>query len=416
MKKTELLNTITGLFLFLLAAFFSVSLLVNFLDFGADSTGHQTFLFHMGQMISSVYGICSLLIPAFLVISGCLCIYAKWSVKRGTMLLCSIVPFFTAVMTERICRKLAETEAGPLFTIKLVTALIIAGLVIGIEYLAAGILGEHIASKKSEPDIETVIEPVSGIPAEAETESVPDSAVEDVPQPENMPEESVLETADTEVPDTEITASDIPDADASDTDVQDEELSEEPADDSEAGTEGYTALDEPDEETEDASEVPEIPEAVKAEDTAGSAADNTDPSSKNGNQALDPDFFDIDMNAEDEDELEAAKEQQPSSGIADVFADMDEDVRKEAGISEDTVAETGIKVTEKPADTAAAETADAVPAEPVSEKSPSADAVDPHKDVQSAADTDKYENSGYSAGGCKQTCSKTSAEIVQGTI
>src|SRR5574344_1791718 len=123
MKKTELLNTIAGLFLFLLAAFFSVSLLVSLFDFGADSTGHQTFLFHIGQMLSSVYGICSMLVPVFLVISGCLCIYAKWSVKRGIVLLLSIIPFFTAVLAERICRKLAEMETGPLFTIKLITVL-----------------------------------------------------------------------------------------------------------------------------------------------------------------------------------------------------------------------------------------------------------------------------------------------------
>ena len=61
-KKERIAATITGIALFSVAALFSIGLLLGLLDFGSTNS---RFLPAFGQMLLSVYGICSVLIPAF---------------------------------------------------------------------------------------------------------------------------------------------------------------------------------------------------------------------------------------------------------------------------------------------------------------------------------------------------------------
>ena len=96
-KKERIVAIFTGISLFLTAALFSISLLLGILDFGTSSG--KNFLTVLGQMLVSVYGICSILIPAFFFAAGAFCLSARWSIQRAFILLVSIIPFFTMVVS-----------------------------------------------------------------------------------------------------------------------------------------------------------------------------------------------------------------------------------------------------------------------------------------------------------------------------
>ena len=81
-------NIAAGSFLLLVAAFFSISLALLPLDFGAFGPGHDNLLYTvaytLGDMIFSVYGYSSILIPLFLFIAGLSCFvkYLENSIKQ----------------------------------------------------------------------------------------------------------------------------------------------------------------------------------------------------------------------------------------------------------------------------------------------------------------------------------------------
>ena len=63
-------------------------------------------------MFVDVYGICSGLIPLFLLVAAIQCFTTNWSVKRGIILLGSIVPFFTLDAIEHVCRMIIDANTG----------------------------------------------------------------------------------------------------------------------------------------------------------------------------------------------------------------------------------------------------------------------------------------------------------------
>ena len=66
MKQTEKnAALITGIGLFVVAALFSIGILLGFLDYGATTYNDGNILSQLGSMLISVYGFCSILIPAF---------------------------------------------------------------------------------------------------------------------------------------------------------------------------------------------------------------------------------------------------------------------------------------------------------------------------------------------------------------
>src|SRR5574344_3162923 len=67
MKKAEkVASVVIGIILFIIAAVFSVGLLIQLLDFGAGTPGQQGGLYRFGEMLVSVYGVSSIFITAFL--------------------------------------------------------------------------------------------------------------------------------------------------------------------------------------------------------------------------------------------------------------------------------------------------------------------------------------------------------------
>ena len=141
-KKERIVATFTGITLFLTAALFSISLLLGVLDFGTSSG--RNFLTVLGQMLVSVYGICSILIPAFFFVAGAFCLSARWSIQRAFILLVSIIPFFTMVVSERICVAISDQDTSPLAFVKISTLVVISLLLVALEYLLAVNLASYI--------------------------------------------------------------------------------------------------------------------------------------------------------------------------------------------------------------------------------------------------------------------------------
>ena len=134
-KKERIAATLTGIALYCVAALFSIGLFLGALDFGLSSG--KNILFKMGEMLVSVYGICSILIPAFFFVAGSFCLSAKWSVQRAFILLISIVPFFTLVIAERTSKAIAAQDTSPIAFAKIFTLVAIAFLLVALEYLLA---------------------------------------------------------------------------------------------------------------------------------------------------------------------------------------------------------------------------------------------------------------------------------------
>ena len=202
MKNNVKINTAAGVILFGLAAVFSISLLLVLFDFGGMSPAHNTYLYQAGKMFAGVYGICSALIPVFLFVSAVMCFTTKWRTRTGVILLGSVIPFFTLDALEHICRMLAKENAGDIFIMKLVAAVLTGVIIVAVEYLLLAILGEAIENHQGEPeetDDEAIVEEESASDEYYGSDSVNESYIPDEPESFDS-NEGYLKEERTEIP------------------------------------------------------------------------------------------------------------------------------------------------------------------------------------------------------------------------
>ena len=154
-------NLVAGAILLMLAAFFSIALILQPLDFGNFGSGCEHILFSLGRMLVSVYGISSVLIPVFLFVAAISCLSSQWTGRKSMRLLTAVVPFFTSVGVEKLCRAMLSAPDVQFVTLKIVLAAIIGLMLVIIEILAAGILADKIASAPKDGA-------AGGIPAQPE--------------------------------------------------------------------------------------------------------------------------------------------------------------------------------------------------------------------------------------------------------
>ena len=152
MKSSNKPNVAVGIILLLAAAFFSIALILHGLDFVILGPGRNNILFSLGQMLFSVYGYSSILIPLFLFVAAISCFASKWTSQKAMQLLTAIVPFFTAVGTEKLCNSIADEVTSDFKSIKIIITIIIGLMLIVIEFLIAGIIANKITNKNSTDD------------------------------------------------------------------------------------------------------------------------------------------------------------------------------------------------------------------------------------------------------------------------
>ena len=116
------LSAVVGFILYALAAFFSISLLFVLLDFCGIGAARFTALWRFGKLFTRVYGICSVLIPIFLLVAAFECFMRSWHVRNGVVLAGSVIPFFTLDAIEHICRMILAENSGDALVMKLMVA------------------------------------------------------------------------------------------------------------------------------------------------------------------------------------------------------------------------------------------------------------------------------------------------------
>ena len=144
MRASNKSSIITGAALLLLAALFTISLILLPLDYGVSGPGHNNVIYLLGDMLYSVYGFCSILIPGFLLTAGLSCFASKWTARKTLRLLTALIPFFTCVLTESIIRSIIKVDHSAFRIVKILIALVTGAMLVVIEYLGTGIIADRV--------------------------------------------------------------------------------------------------------------------------------------------------------------------------------------------------------------------------------------------------------------------------------
>lgn len=144
MKKYRAAQIIAGLAFFVLAAFISFSLLNSLITGGTGATGFVGVSCFIGDILRNSYGICSILIPIFFFAVSMICLVAQITFKKCIYISFSLIPFFTAVLSERIYKNSPHNMLGAIETVKLILTIIATLLIMAIEILLSGIIAEKI--------------------------------------------------------------------------------------------------------------------------------------------------------------------------------------------------------------------------------------------------------------------------------
>ncbi len=174
-----------GVALLLIAAYFSLALLLQLLDYGSFRPGGGNALFSLGHILTSVYGFSSVLIPFLLFTSAVLCFADGWTPQKAIQFLTAAVPFFSVVIIEKLCRSI-YMSAADFPEIKILLTVSIGLMLVFIEILASGVLADKILSYLDDFKMSGNADPVA--PAEpepvaedSEEDSAPESDDEDAP-------------------------------------------------------------------------------------------------------------------------------------------------------------------------------------------------------------------------------------------
>lgn len=147
MKTNNKYSVAAGIVIFVLAALFSVCLLLVAVDFGGMSAAHSSFFYLAGKVLVRAYGFSSVCIPIFLIVAGLQCFSSNWSLRNGIVLAGSVIPFFTLDAVEHIIRMLAKSETGSVMNVKIGASVLIGAMLISAEFILLMILGEVAANK-----------------------------------------------------------------------------------------------------------------------------------------------------------------------------------------------------------------------------------------------------------------------------
>lgn len=145
MKKYRAAQVISGLIFFFIAAFFSFSLLNSLITDGTGENSFIKFSCMTGEILRSTYGLCSVLIPLFFFTVSMICLVAQITFKKCIYISFSLIPFFTAVLSEHLYKSRPHDMIGAIETVKLILTIVATLLIMAIEILLSGIIAERIA-------------------------------------------------------------------------------------------------------------------------------------------------------------------------------------------------------------------------------------------------------------------------------
>ncbi|MGI5174250.1 DNA translocase FtsK [Treponema sp. OMZ 840] len=146
MKRSERGFMAAGIIVLAVSALCTVSLILQFLDFGFTDPIKAVFLYRFGRMLFSVYGFSSFLIPLYVFIAGLMLFSSQWSAKKVLYLLFSVVPFFTVAAVEFFVKKIFTAPTFTIGIIRITTFVLVSVLLCLIEYIAIGLIGDFFIS------------------------------------------------------------------------------------------------------------------------------------------------------------------------------------------------------------------------------------------------------------------------------
>lgn len=333
MKKYRIAQILTGILFFILAIFFSFSLVFALLDNGLEFSGFLRFLVWTGHLIKESYGLCSILIPLFLFSVSMCCLILQLTFKKCIYISFSLVPFFTAVVSEKIYRA-SQKLSGPIGVAKLIFTILATLLIMGIEFLVSGIVAERIAFNRRMKDQmrQKVMEP------DAEDDFTKTEVIENT-----IPSQSLSSEY-------RHAFDDIPLYDKnSDFSIHDEDAEEEEDSDliysqrkmEEALSEDYDYTDEIEEEPESDSDYEITEFEDQSDDTSDFAITETEEEPADASdyeitefeeQPDDTSDFAITETEEEPAVIETSLEE--TGGVSDVFSQMDKDIEEELSFDE----------------------------------------------------------------------------------
>ena len=147
LNKEKTASILAAFALFLVAALFSIGILLAFFDYGMVSPDQQGFLSSLGHVIVGAFGFSSLLIPVFFFVSGAFCLDYRWSVQRAMCLLVSVVPFFTIVGAEKWIRSVVENYSGAFAAVAVTGITALAAFMVIAEYLVTLVFASLLEAK-----------------------------------------------------------------------------------------------------------------------------------------------------------------------------------------------------------------------------------------------------------------------------
>ena len=174
MKSSNKTNYLFGAVLLIISAIFTISLTLQALDFGVTGPGRNNILYYLGDMLFSVYGFSSILIPLFLFLAGISNFATIWTSKKTMLLITALIPFFTSVFTEKICLSIIEVDSSDVALKIAITA--VTGLMLIIIEIVGAIIGADrineklFKSKTNKPNFSFEEETQAEIQQEPETE------------------------------------------------------------------------------------------------------------------------------------------------------------------------------------------------------------------------------------------------------
>ncbi|OJF76475.1 MAG: hypothetical protein BKP49_07000 [Treponema sp. CETP13] len=148
MKQNNKIVFPIGLILLAFASFFSLGLMLQFLDFGTSTHGFKFACEIVGLLIFSAYGYTSILVPLYLLVGALLCFSPVWTKRKGVYYISSIIPFFTIALVEHLSKSIFSINSSSMIIMGVLTFLLISSLLVAIEYLLIGYFLDQIENKK----------------------------------------------------------------------------------------------------------------------------------------------------------------------------------------------------------------------------------------------------------------------------
>ncbi len=154
MKQSEKSVFIGGSIFFILAAIFTITIMVQFFNFGPATPGYNTFFYTLGSALVQAYGWASWLIPLYLIVAAVILLLPNCNLRKAVYLAFTIIPFYTIVAANRIALRIISGEEDSLLLVKAVAVGIVTVIIIAIEYLAMGLAFDAVMTIKSDEKTE----------------------------------------------------------------------------------------------------------------------------------------------------------------------------------------------------------------------------------------------------------------------